>query len=155
MIRSTAIIVATLATTALAAADTRVSYFPVKANSGPHDVAVAADGAVWYSGQRAGFLGHVDPKTGKDTNIPIGSGSAPHGVIVGPDGSPWLTDGGLNANVRYDLKTKKFDYYMLPPNMPSANLNTGVFDKDGIYWFTGQNGVHGYVKSLISCWRSL
>ena len=30
--------------------------------------------------------------------------------------------------------------------MPYANLNTGVFDKDGIYWFTGQNGVHGYVN---------
>ncbi len=30
--------------------------------------------------------------------------------------------------------------------MPSANLNTGVFDKDGVYWFTGQNGVHGYVN---------
>ena len=48
--------------------------------------------------------------------------------------------------MRYDLKTRKFDYFMLPPQMPSANLNTGVFDKDGIYWFTGQNGVHGYVN---------
>ena len=28
----------------------------------------------------------------------------------------------------------------------AANLNTGVFDKDGVYWFTGQNGVHGYVN---------
>src|SRR5688500_1747072 len=106
MIRSIAIAVATLATAAVAAAETRVSYFPVTASSRPHDVAPAADGTVWYSGQRAGYLGHVDPKTGKDTNIPIGSGSAPHGVIVGPDGSPWLTDGGLNANVRYDVKTK-------------------------------------------------
>jgi virginiamycin B lyase len=35
---------------------------------------------------------------------------------------------------------------MLPPQMPAANLNTGVFDKDGVYWFTGQNGVHGYVN---------
>ena len=124
----------------------RVSYFPVKQGSGPHDVAVGADGKVWYTGQRNGTLGLVDPATGKDESIPIGSGSSPHGVIVGPDGSPWLTDGGLNANVRYDLKTKKFDYYMLPPQMPYANLNTGVFDKDGIYWFTGQNGVHGYVN---------
>jgi virginiamycin B lyase len=34
----------------------------------------------------------------------------------------------------------------LPPHLPAANLNTGVFDKDGVYWFTGQNGVHGYVN---------
>lgn len=145
MVRSIVIaaLALTLATDALA--NDRVSYFPVKQGSGPHDVAVAADGKVWYSGQRNGTLGLLDPATGKDTSIPIGSGSSPHGVIVGPDGSPWLTDGGLNANVRYDLRTKKFDYYMLPPQMPYANLNTGVFDKDGIYWFTGQNGVHGYV----------
>jgi virginiamycin B lyase len=146
MIRAIAILAATAGFAASALADTRVSYFPVTAGSRPHDVAVAADGTVWYSGQRKGYLGHVDPKTGKDTNIPIGSGSAPHGVIVAPDGAAWLTDGGLNANVRYDPKTKKFDYYMLPPHLPNANLNTGVFDHDGIYWFTGQNGVHGYVN---------
>jgi virginiamycin B lyase len=146
MIRAIAILAASAGFAVSALADSRVSYFPVKQGSGPHDVAVAADGKVWYSGQRNGTLGLVDPATGKDTSIPIGSGSSPHGVIVGPDGSPWLTDGGLNANVRYDVKTRKFDYYMLPPQMPYANLNTGVFDQDGIYWFTGQNGVHGYVN---------
>ena len=146
MVRSIAILAATLGLATGTLANDRVSYFPVKQGSGPHDVAVGADGKVWYSGQRNGTLGLVDPKTGKDDSIPIGSGSSPHGVIVGPDGSPWLTDGGLNANVRYDIKTRKFDYYMLPPHLPRANLNTGVFDKDGIYWFTGQNGVHGYVN---------
>ncbi len=146
MIRAIAIVAGTIAFAAGALASDRVSYFPVKQGSRPHDVAVGADGKVWYSGQGNGTLGLVDPKTGKDESIPIGTGSSPHGVIVGPDGSPWLTDGGLNANVRYDLKTKKFDYYALPPQMPYANLNTGVFDKDGIYWFTGQNGVHGYVN---------
>ena len=145
-VRTIAIMMATAGFAATALADTRVSYFPVTPGSRPHDVAVAADGKVWYSGQRKGYLGLVDPATGKDENISIGSGSAPHGVIVAPDGAAWLTDGGLNANVRYDPVTKKFDYYMLPPALPNANLNTGVFDKDGIYWFTGQNGVHGYVN---------
>ncbi len=27
--------------------------------------------------------------------------------------------------------------------MRVANLNTGVFDKNGIYWFTGQSGIYG------------
>ena len=49
----------------------------------PHDVAPAPDGIVYYTGQAKGYLGRLDPKTGKDENIPIGSGSAPHGVIVG------------------------------------------------------------------------
>ena len=146
MLRVILVLAATVGLAVNALADTRVSYFPVTADSRPHDVAVAADGKVWYSGQRKGYLGLLDPKTGKDENIPIGAGSAPHGVIVAPDGAAWLTDGGLNANVRYDPATKKFGYYMLPPHLPNANLNTGVFDKDGVYWFTGQNGVHGYVN---------
>jgi virginiamycin B lyase len=145
MLRSIAVVVATAALTATAFANDRVAYFPVQPSSRPHDVAPATDGAIWYTGQRKGYLGRLDPKTGKDEAIPIGSGSAPHGVIVGPDGAAWITDGGLNANVRYDPKTKKFDYFMLPPQLPSANLNTGVFDRQGVYWFTGQNGVHGYV----------
>jgi virginiamycin B lyase len=78
-------------------------------------------------------------------------------VIVGPDGAAWITDGGLNANVRFDPKTKKFDYFMLPPHLPSANFNTGVFDKDGVYWFTGQSGVHGSVNAKtgkVESWKS-
>jgi len=145
MKRWLAILTAILAGCTIAAADSRVTYFSVTASSGPHDVAPAPDGSVYYSAQRKGYLGRLDPKTGKGENIPIGSGSRPHGVIIAPDGAAWITDGGRNANVRYDPKTKKFDYFPLPPQS-WANLNTGVFDHDGIYWFTGQNGVHGYVN---------
>jgi virginiamycin B lyase len=73
MIRSIVIVVVTCAAT-IAAADTRVSYFPVTPNAGAHDVAPAPDGSVYYTGQAKGYLGRLDPKTGKDENIPIGSG---------------------------------------------------------------------------------
>jgi virginiamycin B lyase len=129
-----------------AAEAAQVTYYQLPAGSYPHDVAPAPDGAVWYSGQRKGFLGRFDPKTGKHEEIPLGRGSSPHGVIVAPDGAVWLTDGGLNANVRYDPATKKIDVYPLPAQFPNANLNTGVIAKDGIYWFTGQNGVYGRVN---------
>jgi virginiamycin B lyase len=39
---------------------------------------------------------------------------------VAPDGAAWITDGGLNANARFDPKTRKFDYFMLPPHLPAA-----------------------------------
>jgi virginiamycin B lyase len=157
MIRSISVAFATLASAAVAVADTRVSYFPVTPSAHPHDVAPAPDGAVYYTGQMKGYLGRLDPKTGKDENISIGSGSAPHGVVVGPDGAAWITDGGLNAIARFDPRSRKFIYFMLPPQLPSANLNTGVFDKDGVYWFTGQNGVHGSVNAKtgkLESWRS-
>ena len=145
MIRAIAMAIMVMVHASAAAADVRVTYFPVTKGSHPHDVAPADDGTVWYTGQSKGYLGRLNPKTGKDENVSIGEGSAPHGVIIGPDGAPWITDGGLNANVRYDPKTGKFAYFMLPPQLPWANLNTGVFDRDGIYWFTGQSGRHGYV----------
>src|SRR5215470_7479403 len=105
MLRTLTLSLIALAFVTSAAAENRVSYFPVAPGSGPHDVAPAPDGSVYYSAQMKGALGRVDSKTGKDESIPIGSGSAPHGVVVAPDGSPWLTDGGLNAIARYDLKT--------------------------------------------------
>lgn len=120
-----------------------VKYFPVP--SYPHDVAPAPDGTVWYTGQSAGNLGRLDPKTGNVETIPLGNDSAPHGVIIGPDGAAWATDGGQNANVRVDPATKKVSVFPLPKEFPNANLNTGTFDKKGVYWFTGQNGVYGRV----------
>jgi len=64
-----------------------VTCYEVPKGDGPHDVAPAPDGTVWYTGQRAGVLGRLDPKTGHIDRIELGDGSAPHGVIVGPDGA--------------------------------------------------------------------
>src|SRR6476660_4862882 len=99
-------------------------YFPVQAGDHPHDVAPAPDGKVWYTGQRAGVLGRLDPKTGGVERIPLGKGSAPHGVIVGPDGAAWVTDGGQNAIVRYDPRTGEVKRWPLPAETGFANLNT-------------------------------
>jgi virginiamycin B lyase len=120
-----------------------IKEFPVPAFSHPHDVAPAPDGTVWYTAQATGELGNLDPATGKTRHIALGSGSRPHGVIVGPDGAAWITDGGLNAIVRVDPETDEVKVYPLPADQPNANLNTAVFDKDGILWFTGQNGIYG------------
>ena len=113
------------------------------AGSHPHDVAPAPDGGVWYTGQHDGTLGHLDPATGDVRTIPLGAGSAPHGVITGPDGNAWITDGGLNAIVRVDAATDEVTVFPLPADRRDANLNTAVFDGDGILWFTGQAGIYG------------
>src|SRR5215472_12692615 len=114
--------------------------------SGPHDVAPAPDGFVWYTAQQAGYLGKLDPATGKTRSIALGARSAPHGVIVGPDGAPWITDGGLNAIVRVDPNTEKVKLFPLPVGTGYANLNTATFDRNGTLWFTGQGGYYGRVN---------
>jgi virginiamycin B lyase len=119
--------------------------YDVPAGSHPHDVAPAADGGIWYTGQRNGTLGHLDPATGEVREIPLGEGSAPHGVITGLDGAAWITDGGQDAIVRVDGTTDEVTVFALPDDRRGANLNTAAFDGDGILWFTGQSGVYGRI----------
>ena len=119
--------------------------YPVPGGSHPHDVAPAPGGAVWYTAQTAGALGRLDPATGKTQQIKLGEGSAPHGVIVGPDGAAWITDGGLNAIVRVSSTTEEIRRFPLPAGRGLGNLNTATFDRQGILWFTGQNGIYGRV----------
>ena len=139
------------ATAAAGPAAYETQEFPLPAGSGPHDVAPAADGGVWYTAQSGGALGWLDPSTGQTRQIPLGEPgrrSAPHGVIVGPDGAPWITDGGLNAIVRVDPVTSEVQRFPLPANRRAANLNTATFDRNGMLWFTGQNGVYGRLNPL-------
>lgn len=132
----------------------RIYHFPTRKGLGTRDVAPAADGSVWFNGQFAGVVGHLNPKTGAIKLIPLGKGSSPHGIVFGPDGLLWVTDGGMNAIVSIDPRTEKVSVYPLPAfsdarshaiGMPSleVNLNTLAFDGRGKLWFTGQNGVYG------------
>jgi virginiamycin B lyase len=127
----------------LAAQAQEVRYFDVPRGDHPHDVAPAADGTVWYTGQHKGVLGRLDPATGEVERIPLGDGSRPHGVIVGPDGAAWVTDSGLNAMVRVDPQSKEVKTWPLPADRPNTNLNTAAFDGKGRIWFTGQAGIYG------------
>jgi virginiamycin B lyase len=143
MHRFAAALIAALVTTSAAAYE--VKTFKVPQGARPHDVAVSANGIVWYTAQGQGALGRLDPRTGAVRQIRLGQNSAPHGVIVGPDGAPWITDGGLNAIVRVDPVTEKVTAYPLPKAQNYANLNTATFDQTGVLWFTGQAGVYGKV----------
>ena len=123
-----------------------IQEYPLPSGSHPHDVAPAPNGTVWYTAQRTGELGRLDPATGATRHIPLGAGSSPHGVIVGPDGAPWITDSGLNAIVRVDPQTEEVRAFPLPAGSANANLNTAAFDPDGILWFTGQGGIYGRLE---------
>src|SRR5438552_3633769 len=128
---------------AMANAKMATQTFPVLAGAGVHDVYPAPDGGVWFTAQSAGKLGRLDPSTGKSAMIALGPSAAPHGVIVGPDGAAWVTEGGQNAIARVDPATHGVKLFPLPEERRNANLNTAVFDRQGVVWFTGQNGIYG------------
>jgi len=130
-----------------AAAHSQVSVqeYTVPRGHGIHDVwaDAAPNGPVWISAQGSGHLGILDPKSGKIEFVALGSGSSPHGVVAAQDGAPWLTDGGQNAMVRVDAKTRAVKVFKLPEDSGYSNLNTAIFDRAGIVWFTGQSGIYG------------
>ena len=136
-------ILAMLAAGATAHAKMEMRTFPMLAGAGAHDVYPALDGTVWFTAQSAGKLGRLDPRSGKPDLIELGPGAAPHGVIVGPDGTAWVTEGGQNAIARVDPATRAVTLFPLPKERRDENLNTATFDRQGVLWFTGQNGVYG------------
>src|SRR2546430_8072139 len=77
-----------------ARADVAVQAYPLPPGGGyPHDVAVGGDGTVWYTAQRSGQLGRLDPATGKVELIPLGAGAAPHRGPPRAGGAPRVTQG--------------------------------------------------------------
>ena len=151
--RLTSVLIAfAAAAAAITCAVAAPTYFEVSRGSHPHDVAAApGSGApVYYTAQSTGKLGILDPKSGKYEELALGARSAPHGVIVGPDGAPWITDGGQNAIVRVDPKTREVKVWALPADTGYANLNTLTFDKKGRVWFTGQGGYYGRLDPATS-----
>ena len=128
---------------ATAAAQEKVEFFDLPDGARPHDVSPAPDGKVWYTAQRQGALGILDPATGEVEQVALGEGSAPHGVITGPDGKAWITDSGQNAIVSFDPATREVAVHPLPEDTGYTNLNTAAFAPDGTLWFTGQNGIYG------------
>lgn len=125
-------------------AEVTVQEYPIPRGLFAHDVWAdpAPGGPVYFSAQRSGHLGILDPKTGKVETVPLGPNSSPHGVIQDRDGSAWLTDGGQNAIVRVDPKTRAVKAWPLT-RAGYWNLNTAVFDGKGVHWFTGQAGIYG------------
>lgn len=113
------------------------------ARVGSRDITAAGDGTFWVCGQGNGTLSRFNPRDGSLRVVNLGQGAAPHGVIRGPDGAAWVTEGGQNAIGRVDPADHRVQLWRLPERFPNTNLNTGVFDSRGTYWFTGQNGIYG------------
>src|SRR5438477_13091343 len=84
----------------------------------PHDPAVAPDGSVWYTGQKANVVGRFDPATEqfKEFALPT-PGSGPHGLTADKDGNIWYTGNAAALIGRIDAKTGRVTEFKMPnPN---------------------------------------
>ena len=106
----------------------------------PHDPAVAPDGSVWYTGQRANVVGRFDPTTQqfKEFALPT-KGSGPHGLQPDKDGNIWYTGNAAGLIGKIDAKTGKITEYKMP-NPKATDPHTIAFLPDGRLFFTVQAG---------------
>ena len=115
--------------------------------SRPHDPLAAADGSIWWSGQRTSRLGRVDPVSGETQEFPLPGDAGPHGLVEDASGNVWYT--GISANHIGMLDPRTGDVTTYPiadaAELPDGarGPHTPIFDRDGTLWFTLQAGMVG------------
>src|SRR6266513_4446267 len=74
----------------------------------PHDPAVAPDGSLWFTEQKANKLGRLDPKSGRIREYPLPTAdSGPHGLIADREGNIWFTANYKGYVGKLDTKNGK------------------------------------------------
>ena len=83
----------------------------------PRRIAISPDDMIWYTDFPRGFLGRLDPATGKVTEwqSPSGPKSEPYGIVF-TRGALWYNESFAKPNtiVRFDPKAEKFQSWAIP-----------------------------------------
>jgi virginiamycin B lyase len=118
-----------------------IKLWPVPTpGSRPHDPMAARDGSIWYTGQLAGKLGHVDPRTNEIKEYPVKTRlTAPHGLAEDKDGNIWFTGNFLGLIGKLDPRTGNITEYRMP-DPKAKDPHSIAIDQSGTVWFTVQNG---------------
>jgi virginiamycin B lyase len=110
------------------------------AKSRPRDPFAESASSVWFVGQRAGYLAHLDADTGEFTKVDLKDGSGPHNLIVGSDGIVWFAGNRTALIGRYDPDTGEIEEIPMPDEA-ARDPHTLIFDEDEKnIWFTVQGG---------------
>jgi virginiamycin B lyase len=108
--------------------------------SRPHDPAVGADGALWYTAQEANAIGRLDPSTGAIRQFALTTPhSGPHGLAADRDGNIWFTANYAGYIGKLDPKSGKVVEFKIT-DARGADPHTPAIAPDGRVWFTVQQG---------------
>src|SRR5258706_5363755 len=104
----------------------------------PHDPAVGADGALWFTEQMANKIGRLDPKTGEFEEYPLKvTNSGPHGLVEDGSGNIWFTANFAGYVGKLDPITGDVKEYKMPVEK-ADDPHSLIFDAHGTLWFTLQ-----------------
>jgi uncharacterized protein GlcG (DUF336 family) len=103
----------------------------------PRRIAVTSDDLIWYTDYGRGYLGRLDPTTGRNTEWPTPSGTGtetqPY-AITAVGKVIWYIETGVNPNmlVRFDTQTEKFQSWPIPSG--GGVVRHMVAAPDGTLW---------------------
>jgi len=104
----------------------------------PHDPAVGADGALWFTEQMANKIGRLNPKTGEFKEYPLKvTNSGPHGLVEDREGNIWFTANFAGYVGKLDPRTGEVAAYKMPVDK-ADDPHSLIFDGNGTLWFTLQ-----------------
>jgi virginiamycin B lyase len=104
----------------------------------PHDPAVGADGALWFTEQMQNKIGRLDPKSGAFKEYPLNlEDSGPHGLVSDREGNIWFTGNFKGYIGKLDPRTGTVTEYKIP-DPKGEDPHTAVFDSHDVLWFTLQ-----------------
>ena len=112
--------------------------------------AVTPDGMVWYVDYSRGYVGRLDPVTGKTEEwlSPGGAQSRPYAIIADDQGRLWVSETGpVKQLVGFDPRTERF-FAVVPVSNSIRNM---MFDsRTGTMWFgTDSNSIGRIVTRAI------
>src|SRR5207249_1539051 len=83
----------------------------------PHTPLFSSSGMLFFTAQNSNYVGRLDPNTGKVTEwaSPSGPKTQPYGITY-LNGAIWYVESAIRPNVlvRFDIKTEKFQSWLIP-----------------------------------------
>jgi virginiamycin B lyase len=108
-------------------------------DSGPRDPYVAADGRVWFVGQKGDYVASFEPRSEEFERYDLEPGTGPHNLIVDPQGTIWYAGNRASHIGRLDPATGDISKIEMP-DAAAKDPHTLTFDRAGNIWFTVQQG---------------
>ncbi|NUQ21500.1 MAG: lyase [Gemmatimonadaceae bacterium] len=122
------------------------------ARAHPRRIAITSGDQLWWGDYTRGYLGHLDPRTGKmeEWPLPAGAASMPYGMTSDDRDVVWLAQGGYEnvpaSLVAFDTHARKF-VARIPVGRPGPNtIRHMTFDRaTRQIWFGTDQGTIGRV----------
>jgi virginiamycin B lyase len=107
--------------------------------SAPNELALDAQGNVWFTEFNAATLGRLDPRTGLIRHYPLAARRSiqtllPYGVAVDPQGMIWFTELSTDQVGRLDPVTGRIRFFPVPGS--KVSLMEIASDAHGTIWVT-------------------